>query len=61
MKLGNPETMTWEDIPSRSNGKNYFISIDNPCLQPRERPAVLGQDMDEVLSLRLSAPSGSLV
>jgi hypothetical protein len=54
-KLGNFETMTWREILGAAGGQNHFISVDKLVPEARRRLIQLKlEDIDELLSLRLS-------
>jgi hypothetical protein len=56
-KLGNFESMTWNQILVVANRRNHAVSVDRLCKTAQDRLEEIGQgDVDELVSLRLSGP-----
>lgn len=56
-KLGQFESMTWQEIEQSRSHKCHFIDVDDLQKQARDRLDQIGQgDVDQVFSLHLSGP-----
>lgn len=54
-KLSQFESMSWKDILVKSRTSNHLVSIDKLCKPARDRLTAMAlDDVDEILSLRLS-------
>jgi hypothetical protein len=56
-KLAHFETMTWNEILVTGKKRNHSVAISQLCTQAQRRLRDSGQeDLDELVSLRLSGP-----
>lgn len=56
-KLGDFESMTWNDILVTAAHRNHAVAVDRLCKTAQDRLEEIGQeDIDELVSLRLSGP-----
>jgi hypothetical protein len=56
-KLGDFESMTWNEILVVAGRRNHAVAVDRLCKAAQDRLEEIGQgDVDELTSLRLSGP-----
>jgi hypothetical protein len=56
-KIGDFESMTWNEILVVASHRNHAVSVDRLCKAAQDRLEEIGQgDVDELVSLRLSGP-----